>query len=57
LLNIHYWNILPAYAMLFWYLVIYGSMSVLIQLVSFIVHYKGNTIYHYYVAMLGKWKK
>ena len=56
ILSLHYWN-LPPYAMLYWYLAIYGSMSVLIQLLSFIVHYKGNTIYHYYVAMLGKGKK
>ena len=57
ILNKYYWNALPQYAMLYWYLVIYGSVSVLIQLISFIVHYKGNTIYHYYVAMLGKGKK
>ena len=57
IINHLHWNILPPYAMLYWYLVIYGSASVLIQLISFIVHYKGNTIYHYYVAMLGKGKK
>jgi len=57
ILNKYYWNMLPQYSMLYWYLVIYGSVSVLIQVISFIVHYKGNTIYHYYVAMLGKGKK
>jgi phosphatidylglycerophosphate synthase len=57
LLNVYYWSILPPYSMLFWYLAIYGSASVLIQLISFIVHYKGNTIYHYYIAMLGEGKK
>lgn len=56
ILNIYYWT-LPQYAMLYWYLAVYGSLSVLIQLISFIVHYRGNTIYHYYVAMLGKEKK
>ncbi|MBI2106699.1 CDP-alcohol phosphatidyltransferase family protein [Candidatus Woesearchaeota archaeon] len=57
IINHLHWDILPPYTMLYWYLVIYGSISVLIQFISFIVHYKGNTIYHYYVAMLGKGKK
>ncbi len=57
ILNKHYWNVLPQYSMIYWYLAVYGSISVLIQIISFIVHYKGNTIYHYYVAMLGKGKK
>lgn len=49
-----YYNFLPQYSMLYWYLAVYGAMSVLIQAVSFGVHYKGNTVYHYYTAMLGK---
>ena len=57
ILNHHHLHLLPDFALLYCYLVIYGSMSILIQLISFIVHYKGNTIYHYYVAMLGKGKK
>lgn len=57
IINALHWNILTPYAMLYWYLAVYGSASVLIQLISFIVHYKGDTIYHYYVAMLGKGKK
>ena len=57
ILNKYYWNILPKYSMLYWYLAIYGSISVLIQIISFIVHYRGNTVYHYYVAMAGKGKK
>ena len=57
ILNKHYWNVLPQYSMIYWYLAVYGSISVLIQIISFIVHYKGNIIYHYYVAMLGKGKK
>lgn len=57
IINHLHWNILPSYTMLYWYLAIYGGASVLIQLVSFIVHYRGNTIYHYYVAMLGKGRK
>ena len=57
ILNHHHLNLIPAYSMLYWYLVIYGSASVLIQIISFAVHYKGNTVYHYYVAMMGKGKK
>ena len=57
ILNHHHLHLIPAYSMLYWYLVVYGSVSVLIQLISFVVHYKGNTIYHYYVAMMGKNKK
>ena len=52
LLNVYYWKIVPAYSLLYWYLAVYGSSSALIQFASFIVHYKGNTIYHYYVAMM-----
>lgn len=49
-----YYNIMPQYSMLYWYLVIYGSASVIIQILSFIVHYKGKTVYHYYLALFGK---
>lgn len=56
LLNAYYWNIIPAYSLLYWYLVVYGSASILVQFISFIVHYRGNTIYHYYVAMMKKKK-
>ena len=57
ILNRYHFHLIPAYNLLYWYLAVYGSVSVLIQLISFIVHYGGNTIYHYYVAMLGKEKK
>ena len=57
ILNHHHLHLIPAFSMLYWYLVIYGSISVLIQIISFIVHYRGNTIYHYYVAMMGKGKR
>lgn len=49
-----YYDFLPQYSMLYWYLVIYGAASVLVQITSFAVHYKGSTVYHYYAAMLGK---
>jgi len=49
-----YYNYLPMYLMLYWYLVIYGTISVIIQIISFIVHYKGKTVYHYYLALFGK---
>lgn len=49
-----YYKFLPGYSMLYWYLVLYGTVSVIIQISSFIVHYRGKTVYHYYMALLGK---
>lgn len=49
-----YYALLPQYFMLYWYIAIYGIASVIIQVISFIVHYKGKTVYHYYVALFGK---
>ena len=53
----YYYSFLPPYVLTYWYLVIYGTGSVIVQLISFMVHYKGNTVYHYYLALLGKGKK
>ncbi len=53
----YYYGFLPPYFMLYWYLVVYGTASVLVQITSFVVHYKGNTVYHYYIAMLRKSEK
>ena len=50
----YYHNFLPIYFMLYWYLVVYGIISVIIQIISFIVHYKGKTVYHYYLDLFGK---
>lgn len=49
-----YYNILPMYFMLYWYLTIYGILSVAVQIISFIVHYKGKSVYHYYLALFEK---
>jgi hypothetical protein len=53
MVNMSYSFITPFY-LSFAYLAVYGSLSVLIQIISFVVHYRGNTIYHYYVAMHKK---
>jgi phosphatidylglycerophosphate synthase len=47
-------NLLPQYFLLYGYLMIYGTVSVLIQIVSFVVHYRGKTVYHYYLALFDK---
>lgn len=49
-----YYNFMPPYTLSLFYIIIYGSMSVLRQLISFIVHYKGRTVFHYYNALFGK---
>lgn len=53
ILNWHY-GFLPAYFMIYWYLVVYGIVSAIVQAISFAVHYKGKTVYHYYVSMFNK---
>lgn len=53
ILNVYY-NFLPKYFLIYWYLVIYGIISVVTQIMSFIVHYKGKTVYHYYVSLFRK---
>ena len=49
-----YYNLVSSYYLLYWYIIVYGSLSVVVQTTSFIVHYKGNTVYHYYVALFKK---
>ena len=53
ILNYHY-RFLPMYFMSYWYLVIYGVISVIVQIISFIIHYRGKTVYHYYVALFNE---
>lgn len=53
----YFYNFLPPYVLTYWYLVVYGTGSVVVQFISFLVHYKGKTVYHYYLALLGKGKK
>jgi hypothetical protein len=55
MLNLSY-NWTPSFYASYAYLIVYGSMSFFIQIISFIVHYRGNTIYHYYVAINKKKK-
>jgi phosphatidylglycerophosphate synthase len=53
LLN-RYYAFMPPFMLSLIYLMIYGSVSVLKQLASFIVHYKGRTVFHYYNALFRK---
>jgi hypothetical protein len=53
LLN-YYLKFMPPFILSLAYIIIYGSVSVLRQFASFIVHYKGRTIFHYYNALFGK---
>jgi len=52
-INLSY-QFFPSYIIFYWYLVIYGIAVVLIQIVSFIVHYKGKAAEHYYLALFNK---
>lgn len=47
----YYYHLLPAYSVLYWYLAVYGAISVITQVISFTVHYKGKTVYHYYLSL------
>jgi len=56
LLNFYY-PFMEPYFVIYWYLAFYGISSAFIQIISFFVHYKGKTVYHYYLALLGKSKE
>lgn len=53
LVNLYY-NFMPSYLLLYFYLSFYAAASVIIQLTSFIVNYKGKTIYHYYKTLFER---
>ena len=53
LLN-YYFNFMPSFILSLVYIIIYGSASFLRQFISFMVHYKGKTVFHYYNALFGK---
>lgn len=53
LLN-QYFSFMPHFLLPLLYIIIYGSVSAIRQLMSFAVHYKGRTIFHYYNALFGK---
>ena len=47
ILNLYY-AFAPQYIFLSLYIIVYGSISTLVQLVAFIVNYKGTTVHYYY---------
>ena len=49
-----YLGAVPQYSMFYWYLAVYGIGSLAVQSISFIVHYKGKTVDHYYLAVFKK---
>lgn len=49
-----YYNFMPPFLASLLYLIVYGAISVIRQFISFIVHYKGRTIFHYYNALFRK---
>jgi len=49
-----YYNFMPPFLLSLLYLIIFGAISVIRQFISFIVHYKGKTIFHYYNALFRK---
>ncbi|HIH41326.1 TPA: hypothetical protein HA239_02840 [Candidatus Woesearchaeota archaeon] len=49
-----YYSFMPKFLLPLAYIVLYGSVSAIRQALSFIVHYKGKTIFHYYNALFGK---
>ena len=53
LLN-YYSRFMPPFLLPLAYIIIYGSVSTIRQILSFIVHYKGRTIFHYYNALFGR---
>ncbi|MBI2651725.1 CDP-alcohol phosphatidyltransferase family protein [Candidatus Woesearchaeota archaeon] len=53
LLN-HYLSFMQPYLLPLVYIIAYGTASVIKQFLSFIVHYKGKTVFHYYNALFGK---
>lgn len=53
LLNVNY-GFAPQYLILSLYLVVYGSVSIIVQTIAFIVNYKGRTVNHYYKALFEK---
>lgn len=53
LLN-YYLNFMPSFLLAHVYIIIYGSVSVIRQFLSFVVHYRGKTIFHYYNALFNR---
>ena len=54
IINLKYYSFVSPYALLYIYLIVYSSVSVLVQTTAFIVNYKGRTVDHYYGALFKK---
>ena len=54
IINFGYYRFVSPYTFLYIYLIVYGSVSVLVQKIAFIVNYKGRTVDHYYGALFRK---
>ena len=50
----YYLSFMPAFLLPLVYIIIYSSVSVMRQIISFIVHYNGKTVFHYYNALFNK---
>jgi len=55
IINLSY-SVIPEFYLSFGYIAAYGTANFIIQIASFIVHYKGRTIFHYYNALFGNKK-
>ena len=53
LINMHY-KFMPGYFLFYWYLAVYSVVSIMIQIVSFVVHYKGRAVEHYFRELFQK---
>lgn len=52
LVNNNY-HFMQGHILFYWYFVVYGIVVILIQLTSFLVHYKGRAVEQYYKALFG----
>jgi len=53
LVNQHY-EFMPSYILFYWYLVVYSIVIIMIQITSFVVHYKGRAAEQYYKSLFGE---
>ena len=47
------YQLVQSYSIFYWYIVLYSVIVILIQIVSFIVHYKGKAAEQYYKKLFG----
>ena len=48
------YGFISQYILFYLYLIIYGSVSIVIQIIAFIVNYRGKTVHNYYEALFEK---